>query len=216
MTTCSATLESTATPPLSWGRLVLLCALVVSMPAGIWSQSDTLDLPLPHGQDLPNPVETPGGVSLGFPDVIEYGVDYDETTGQYVVRQRLGDTLDFRNPTFLTLDEFLEYNIDENLSEFWTEMQQEIDDEDRGFAPKLTVDSEIFETIFGSNEIEIRPQGSAELNFGVRYSRTENPRLAERDRAITGSSFRLTEASETRSTSAPTTTPRRRSTSRTR
>ena len=53
----------------------------------------------------------------------------------------------------------------------------------------MTVDSEIFETIFGSNEIEIRPQGSAELNFGLRYSKTENPRLAERDRAITTFDF---------------------------
>ena len=164
-----------------------MVGLMFSLP--VWSQSDSLDLPLPHGNDLPNPVESPGGVSLGFPDVIEYGVEYDETTGQYVVRQRLGDTLDFRNPTFLTLDEFLNYNIDENISEFWSEMQQEVDDEERGFAPKLTVDSEIFETIFGSNEIEIRPQGSAELNFGVRYSRTENPRLAERDRAITTFDF---------------------------
>ena len=55
-------------------------------------------MPLPHGEDLPNPVETPGGVSLDFPDVIEYGVDYDENSGQYVVRQRLGDTLDFGTP----------------------------------------------------------------------------------------------------------------------
>ena len=136
-------------------------ALLSAVSGWAWSQSDTTELPLPHGGDVPNPVETPPGVSLDFPDVIEYGVDYDETTGQYIVRQRLGDTLDFRNPTFLTLDEFLNYNIDENISEFWEEMQQEVDDEERGFAPKLTVDSEIFETIFGSNEIEIRPQGSA-------------------------------------------------------
>ena len=44
----------------------------------------------------------------------------------------MGDTLDFRNPTHLTLDEFLEYNIDENLSEFWDEMQDELDEEERG------------------------------------------------------------------------------------
>ena len=99
-------------------------------PSAVLAQDEVpdtvdVDLPLPHGSDVPNPTEAPGGVSLGFPDVIEYGVDYDETTGQYVVRQRLGDTLDFRNPTHLTLDEFLEYNIDENLSEFWDEMQDE-------------------------------------------------------------------------------------------
>ncbi len=174
-----------------WRRILwMLWFLMVAVAAAsAQTGADTLDLPLPHGEDVPGPVEVPGGVSLDFPDVVEYGVDYDETTGQYIVRQRLGDTLDFRNPTHLTLDEFLEYNIDQNLSEFWTEMQDEIDEEERGFAPKLTVDSEIFETIFGSNEIEIRPQGSAELNFGVRYSKTENPRLAERDRAITTFDF---------------------------
>ena len=84
-------------------------------------------------------------------DVVEYGVDYDETTGQYIVRQRLGDTLISGTPQHLTLDEFLEYNIDQNLSEFWTEMQDEIDEEERGFAPKLTVDSEIFGS-FSINE----------------------------------------------------------------
>ena len=175
---------------LGLAMLSVLC-LCFSFSAAAQEEVDSLgvDLPLPHGADVPNPTESPNGVSLGFPDVVEYGVDYDETTGQYVVRQRLGDTLDFRNPTHLTLDEFLEYNIDENLSEFWDEMQEELDEEERGFAPKLTVDSEIFETIFGSNEIEIRPQGSAELNFGLRYSKTENPRLAERDRAITTFDF---------------------------
>ena len=59
-------------------------ALLSSVSGWAWSQSDTTELPLPHGGDVPNPVETPGGVSLDFPDVIEYGVDYDETTGQYI------------------------------------------------------------------------------------------------------------------------------------
>ena len=130
--------------------------------------------------------------------------------------------MDFRNPTHLTLDEFLEYNIDENLSEFWDEMQDEIDEEERGFAPKLTVDSEIFETIFGSNEIEIRPQGSAELNFGLRYSKTRKSVSpngtgpSPPSTSTSGFSCPSTAASVRRSTSERTTTPRPRSTSRTR
>ena len=110
--------------------------------------------------------------------MVQYGVDYDETTGQYIVRQRLGDTLDFRNPTHLTLDEFLEYNIDENLSEFWTEMQDEIDEEERGFAPKLTIDSEIFETIFGSGKlIPARIRGT-QLRRAVQQDGEPPPRRA--------------------------------------
>jgi len=180
-------------------KVTAMLALLIAGPASTtaWAQTedgadggstafaDTIDLPLPHGEDPYVVVETPGGVSLDWPDVVEYGVDFDPTTGWYIIRQRLGDTLDFRNPTFWTLDEFLDYNIDQNLSEYWDEIQEEEDEASRAFAPKLTIDSEIFETLFGSNEIEIRPQGSAQINVGARYSKTDNPRLAEKDRAIT-------------------------------
>ena len=74
----------------SWGPCLVLLFVLGAVPVATQAQSDSLELPLPHGEDLPNPVETPGGVSLDFPDVIEYGVDYDENSGQYVVRQRLG------------------------------------------------------------------------------------------------------------------------------
>ena len=83
-----------------WRRLLwtLWFLLVAVVAASAQGGADTLDLPLPHGADVPGPVEVPGGVSLDFPAVVEYGVDYDETTGQYIVRQRLEDTLDFETP----------------------------------------------------------------------------------------------------------------------
>ena len=76
-----------------------------------------------------------------------------------------------------------------NLTEYWTDLQAEDDEAERAFAPKLTVDSELCETIFGSNEIEIKPQGSAELTFGINISDTENPRIPERQRRITTFDF---------------------------
>ena len=39
--------------------------------------------------------------------------------------------------------------------------------------------------LFGSDFVEIRPQGSAELSFGFNSSRTDNPVLPEQQRRIT-------------------------------
>ena len=152
---------------------------------------DTVDLPMPHGGEDPNnPTETPGGVSLNWPSNINYSVDYDPVTGNYVVYQTIGDSLRFRMPTTYTLDEYLEQNKNQNLSEYWNQLQDEEDEEDRAFAPKLTVKGELFDRIFGGNEIEIKPQGSAELTFGINVSNTENPRIPLRQRRITTFDFR--------------------------
>ena len=154
--------------------------------------ADTGDvvLPLPHGEDANNPVENTGGVSLEWPDNIQYSVEYDPETGDYVVYQTIGDSLRFRMPTTYTLEEYLETSIDDNVSEYWTRLQEEEDEEDRAFEPKLTVGGEGFDRIFGGNEISIKPQGSAELTFGVNVSKTDNPRIPERQRTITTFDFR--------------------------
>ena len=154
--------------------------------------SDSLPIVLPFpfgGEDAYNPTESPAGFDFAWPSNMTYEIVYDETTGMYSIQQLIGDTLQYRPTTFLTLDEFLEYDMAGNLSEYWNELQVEDDEAERAFAPKLTVDSELFETIFGSNEIEIKPQGSAELTFGLNVSNTENPRIPERQRRITTFDF---------------------------
>ena len=129
-----------------------------------------------------NPTEFPGGVSLQWPSNFNYGVVYNPITGMYEVQQTIGDTLEFRPSSLFTLDEYLNYNIEGNLTEFWNELQEEEDEADRAFAPKLEIDSELFEMIFGSNEIEIKPQGTAEITLGYTWNNTENPRIPERQR----------------------------------
>ena len=148
-----------------------------------------VELPLPHGEDPFNPVENTGGISLDWPDNIQYNVEYDPVTGQYVVVQTIGDSLTFRTPTSFTMDEYLEYDIQKNVSEYWSDKQEEEDEANRAWAPKLEVGGEGFKNIFGSNEIEIRPQGSAELTFGFNTSKTENPRIPIRQQRITTFDF---------------------------
>jgi hypothetical protein len=147
-----------------------------------------IDLPLPHDQDGPGSVET-SGISLPLPDNVNDQVVYDPETGEYIIQQSIGD-FDYRHPTSMTLDEYLDYDISKNISKFWAEKQAEEDEANREpFAPAITVDSDRFRTIFGGDQIEIRPQGSAELTFGVNVSKTENPRIPENQRQISTFDF---------------------------
>ncbi|MCB0760282.1 MAG: cell surface protein SprA [Flavobacteriales bacterium] len=161
---------------------------IVETPSFLESVRDTSDLPWPN-QDNINPHESSSGVSLPLPDNIHYSIEYDPITGEYVVVQTIGDNIQFRNPTTMTLEEYLEYDMSQNLSEYWDEMQEEEDAANRAFAPSINVGGERFNDIFGGNQIEIRPQGTAELTFGVNISKTENPRIPERQRRISTFDF---------------------------
>ena len=163
--------------------LVAWWGMSVSVVSAQTSDTTTYNLPFPHDNgDMFNPSEFPGGVSLQWPSNFNYGVVYNPLTGMYEVQQTIGDTLAFRPASLFTLDEYLDYNIEGNLSEFWNELQQEEDAASKAFAPKLEIDSELFEMIFGSNEIEIKPQGTAEISLGYTWNNTENPRIPERQR----------------------------------
>ena len=165
-----------------------MCSLSITAQSLV--DSTVIDLPFPHGgEDAFNPVEFPGGISLDWPSNFNYNVVYDPITGQYIVAQTVGDTLEFRPASLFSLDEFLNYDMRGNLSEFWDQLQEEDDEASRGFAPKLEIDSELFEMLFGTSEIEIIPQGTAELTFGINSSNTENPRIPERQRRVTTFDF---------------------------
>jgi len=170
---------------------LLFCNLNAHAQTSV-EENDTseVDLPFPHGGEDPfNPVENTGGLSLDWPENINYNLVYDPETGQYIVQQTIGDTLQFRPSSLFTLDEFLDYDISGNLTEFWNQLQEEDDEANRAFAPKLEIDNELFEMLFGTNEIEIIPQGSAEISFGINSSNTENPRIPERQRRVTTFDF---------------------------
>lgn len=168
---------------------LLLCAPTLHAQT---EDSDTteIDLPFPHGSEDPfNPTESTGGISLNWPSNFNYGVVYDPILGQYIVQQTIGDSIEFRPSSTFSLDEFLDYDMTGNLTEFWDDLRTEDDEANRAFAPKLEIDSELFEMLFGTNEIEIIPQGTAEITFGINSSNTENPRLPENQRRITTFDF---------------------------
>lgn len=109
--------------------------------------------------------------------IYENEVTYDPDSNQYIIQRKVGGRK-FGAPIIKSFDEYKEENYNKSLRDYWIQKVAEADERKSGsLIPKLHVGGKVFETIFGSNTIDIRPQGSAELIFGVLGNRNDNPQL---------------------------------------
>lgn len=129
------------------------------------------------------------GLKLDDPSNIKTTVEYDPVTGEYNVTQKMGD-IDYRPPTYLDQEEYLDYELKKSIKDYWRQRTHaESMNETKPIIPKLHVGGEVFDRIFGGNTVDIRPQGSAELIFGVNTSKTDNPQIPEKQRKISTFDF---------------------------
>ncbi|MFN3874600.1 MAG: cell surface protein SprA, partial [Flavobacteriales bacterium] len=147
-------------------------------------------LPYPISDPVAPGAQDAGLVNLGDPQNIQNEVIYDPVTGQYVLQSTVGGAFDYRPPMSMSLEEYLDYDMERSLQTFWLEkVEQESESAQKRLIPELKVRGKAFDRIFGGNTIDIRPRGSAEVIFGLNISRTDNPRIPINQRRITTFNF---------------------------
>ncbi len=121
---------------------------------------------------------------LDNPSNIKSTVIYDPVKNEYVIYQKVG-TFDYRTPVHMSPEEFRKYQFNKEMRDYW---QSRVRGAEAGFKsnliPQIAIGGATFDKIFGSNVINIVPQGSAELIFGINISRTQNPTLSEKLQTI--------------------------------
>ena len=121
---------------------------------------------------------------LDNPSNIKSTVIYDPDKNEYIIYQKVG-SFDYRTPVHMNPEEFRKYQYSRAMHDYW---ESRISGKETGFRstliPQIEIGGATFDKIFGSNTINIVPQGSAELIFGVNISKTENPTLSEKLRTI--------------------------------
>ena len=148
---------------------------------------DTLPFPIQNSLD---PTQTqPQSFDLGDPSSVTQTIVYDPTTGTYVFKETIGKGINYRNPSMMTLEEYLEYERQKSMQNNWKEKIDEQTAENQPMEFPIKIGSKAFENFFGSDQITIRPQGSVELSFGVNSSRYDNPILPVKQRKITRFDF---------------------------
>lgn len=126
---------------------------------------------------------------LRDPDNISSDIEYDPETNQYRFSSKVGN-LEYRNPSYMTFDEYQEYDLDQVIKKYWNERAATaVGPGKDGIIPSIYIGGEVFDRIFGSNTIDIRPNGSAELTFGILANSRDDPTLNVKQRRTVNFDF---------------------------
>ncbi|HLG04492.1 MAG TPA: hypothetical protein VI731_12910, partial [Bacteroidia bacterium] len=132
-------------------------------------------------------------LELSKPKNIATTVTYNPDSNVYEVDQKLGSKLDYRPPSYMTFEEYVYYDMKKSIREYWrqrehAESQAQTGRTDKSIIPPIKIGGKMAD-IFGGGTIYIRPQGQAELIFGININRTDNPALPERQRRVSTFDF---------------------------
>lgn len=130
-----------------------------------------------------------GQMILPDPQSIVNQYTYDPISGMYIYNRMLG-SFSISHPLILTPEEYQDLVLKEEMKQYFKDKidaadgrKEGAEDEQRNLLPSFYVDSNLFETIFGGNVIEVIPQGSVEMDLGVLYTKQDNPSFSPRNRS---------------------------------
>ncbi len=150
---------------------------------------DTIPLEPRTGDFYTTPGSNP--FDLKDPKDVQQTVEYDPITGQYIITERIGEDY-YRPPTYLTFDEFMEFQAKKQEEEYFKELNGS---GQRGVNGKLDpigkidVKNQLIERLFGGTKVDIQPKGNIDLTFGIDYSNVQNPSWTKRQQRRGGFDF---------------------------
>jgi cell surface protein SprA len=120
--------------------------------------------------------------SLSLPDPANYQreIIYDPITGNYLVYRRYGDVL-FMTPEVWTTDQYRQYMYSQSEQDYFGNKSAlynasgDSPRDDVGLVPQIQTGNEALGQVFGSDIVEIRPQGMAEIRFRRQVSVRTKP-----------------------------------------
>lgn len=149
---------------------------------------DTLIFPVPQDGSSNSPLH------LKSPNNIKTEIIYDPKTNTYSLVKKIGDLILEKRD--LSFEEYQNYNTDRMIADYWRDRASAAGASlttnaglMENLIPQLKVKSELFETIFGGNTIDIRPMGSAEISFAVLNNRREDNSININQRSVTSFDF---------------------------
>ena len=127
-----------------------------------------------------------GSFSLPDPANFQREIIYDPITGNYLVYRRYGDVF-FMTPEVWTTDQYRQYIYSQSEQDYFgnkSALYNASGDSPRdnvGLVPQIQTGNKALGNVFGSDIVEIRPQGMAEIRFGGKYQYVQNPGIPVRN-----------------------------------
>nr|WP_315162865.1 cell surface protein SprA [uncultured Flavobacterium sp.] len=168
-----------------------ICILLLILFCGFVSQAQVNE----KAQDTVKSGFSVGKVQIKNPQSILSAYTYDPVTDRYVYTNSV-DGFSINYPIILTPKEYENLVLKESMREYFKSKVDAIDgkktgseDAKKDLLPRYYVKSGFFESIFGSNTIDVKPTGSVEMDLGMRYTKQDNPSFSPRNRSNTSFDF---------------------------
>ncbi len=136
-----------------------------------------------------------GGIALPNPSSFSSQYTYNSESARYIFSQEIGG-YPIGIPLVLTVKEFEALVLKEQMQNYFKDKVQalsgrgsDLEDTQKNLLPELYVNNKFFQSIFGSNAIDISPQGSIGIDLGYRYQRNDNPITSPVNRRSPGFDF---------------------------
>lgn len=162
-----------------------LCFSNKSLAYNPFSYPDSLKYPINDSSNSP--------LYLNNPSNITTSVEYDALNNEYIITKKIGDIV--IDKKVLGFNDYQKYDLDNMINSYWKNKgsssigSNQSESNLNSLIPQLRVNSELFETIFGGQNIDIRPSGSLELKFALVNNKNDNLSLNENQRSVTRFDF---------------------------
>ncbi len=132
-------------------------------------------------------LEEPPAYDLKTPGNITTKAEFDPTTGCYIVRTCVGD-IDIATPFLLTSEQYNNWQLRRSLQDYYRQRNMDLIIE-KEKQPFNIFDMNFalgpLEKIFGPGGVQLKTQGSVQLNMGIKSNFTDNPSLSLNSRRKT-------------------------------
>ena len=148
-------------------KIILLFTLFLSVKTFGQSASDfALIYPFSNIQDR--------GIFMRIPSNFTSSIIYDPLTNNYIIQDKIG-TLNYGGERVMCFSEYQKYIQNNLINDYWNLHSKSRRGNQTSVLglPKLYIPGKSFDRVFGGNAVDIRPQGSTELIFGLKINDIE-------------------------------------------
>jgi cell surface protein SprA len=129
--------------------------------------------------------------NLKNPSNLRDSIEYDPKTNLYYLVEKVGNKY-YRTPTAYTYEEYMKLYSQQSEDNYFRQradmlsiLNQELEQ------PKLNMNNNLFNRLFGNGKIDIKPQGNVDILAGYQGQNIQNPTLPEAARKTGGPDFNM-------------------------
>ncbi|WBO83678.1 T9SS outer membrane translocon Sov/SprA [Hymenobacter yonginensis] len=126
---------------------------------------------------------------LPLPGNVQQVITPDDSLQYFDVEERIGEDVDFRDPSRLTFKEYSRWQQQQAVRDYFRNRSAGGVVGDSGSAASRRLIPKIYlgpmaDRIFGGSYVDIRPAGAVTIRMGARFNRNQNPTLTLRQQRI--------------------------------